>query len=155
MDHLFHYMPIDKTDIIIIDILKQTSKLSMRAIAKKAHIPITTVYHRIKKLENEHVIQKYTIQVDEKKLGNVLTAYVLVHYSLGLSNTQQNAEVLNKQLRRLPGVEEIKYITGRYDLLLKIRSKSIEEFNNKTLLKLREIIELGRTETFFVLDEAK
>ena len=50
---------LDKSDIKIIEILKENSKLSTQQISKKTAIPITTVHYRIKKLEKEGLKKIY------------------------------------------------------------------------------------------------
>ena len=47
---------LDDKDKKIIEILKENSRLSTQQISKKTLIPITTVHHRIKKLEKEKII---------------------------------------------------------------------------------------------------
>ena len=72
----FHIMKIDETDLSIIEILRRDASLSTKEISKKIRIPITTIHNRIKKLKQEGVIQRYTIAIDEKKLGKLIYAYI-------------------------------------------------------------------------------
>ena len=58
---------VDDKDRKILDLLKENSKLSTSKISKKLNLPITTVFHRMKKLEKNGVIKKYTIDIDEIK----------------------------------------------------------------------------------------
>lgn len=148
-------MEIDKTDQKIITLLQENSKLSSRKIAKKTLIPITTVYNRIKKLEQEGIIKKYSIVLDEEKMGKILTAYVLMHYDISVWGKESTKKELKKQLLSLPSVEEVKYIVGRYDILLKARLSNMGELNHIILEKTRRIPGIGQTETFFVLEDLK
>lgn len=152
---------IDEIDLKLIDVLRENSKLSTSKISKKTGIPITTVFNRIKKIENEGIIEKYTVKINEKKLGNAVTAYSLIHYDISLWNKKSDteiskeSEVLRKQLLSLPNVREAKYIAGRYDILLKVVATSLESVNELLLRKLRKISGIGKTETFFVLEDIK
>ena len=74
MEYLFNNM--DKKDAKILKVLKENAKLSTQQISKKTLIPITTVHHRIKKMEKEGVINGYTTIVDNKKIGKNIAAYV-------------------------------------------------------------------------------
>lgn len=148
-------MKIDQTDQKIITLLQENSKLSTRKLAKKTLIPITTIYNRIKKLEKAGIIKKYSIILDEKKLGKILTAYILMHYDISVWGKESTKKELKKQLLGLPGLEEIKYISGRYDILLKAKTTDMDELNNLILTKLRKIPGIGQTETIFVLEEIK
>lgn len=146
---------IDKIDQKIINLLQENSKLSSRKIAKKTLIPITTVYNRIKKLEKEGVIKKYSVVLDEKKMGKILTAYIFIHYDISVWDKESTKKELRKQLLSLPNVEEVKYVIGRYDILLKARLADTDELNHIILEKLRKIPGVGQSETFFVLEDLK
>ncbi len=145
----------DQTDWKIIDVLKENSRLSSSKISKKTGIPITTVFNRMKKLEKERIIKNYTVVVDEKKLGNIITAYIFLHYNISVWGKGTDREELRKQLRALPRVEEIKYITGRFDIMLKVRAPDMDFLNDFILAQLRKIKGVGQTETFFVMEEVR
>ena len=59
--------------------MKENSKLTTHQISKKTLIPITTIHNRIKKLVKEGVIKKYTLELDNKKLGKYLAAYIQIN----------------------------------------------------------------------------
>ena len=149
-------MPLpDQTDWKILDVLKENSRLSTSKISKKTGIPVTTVFNRMKKLEREGLIKNYTINLDQKKLGKLLTAYILIHYDISVWDRESTRNELRHQLLSLPNVEEINYISGRFDILLKVRIKDMDELNSLILSKLRRIPGIGQTETFFVMEEVK
>ncbi|MBS3116698.1 Lrp/AsnC ligand binding domain-containing protein [Candidatus Woesearchaeota archaeon] len=64
-------------------------------------------------------------------------------------------EDLRKNLLLLQGVEEIKYITGEYDIMLKVRVKDMGELNNLLLTNLRKIPRIGQTNSIFVLEDVR
>ncbi len=146
---------LDEKDWQILEHLKQNSKLSTYKIARKTLIPVTTVHNRIKKLEKQGIIQKYTVIVDNKKLGKPITAYILVHYDISLWGKKISREEFRKKILELPNIEAIEYLTGRFDILLKVQLRDMEELNTIILDKLRQIPGIGSSETFFVLEEVK
>jgi len=150
-------MKIDEKELRIIDILKENARLSTHKISKKTGIPVTTVYNRIKKLNKEGIIKGYTITLDHKKLGFPITAYVLMHYNLEhwQKNPQEARDNLKKAMSKLPFIHEIKYITGNFDIMLKVRLKDMGQLNTVLLDKLRHIAGIGNTETIFVIEDVK
>ncbi len=70
---------IDKTDLMVLDILKKNAKLTTSEISRIVRKPITTVHNRIKKLVKEGVIKNYTVVINYKKIGNHIDAFVLVN----------------------------------------------------------------------------
>jgi len=60
---------IDEKDLKIIKLLQENSRIPYTELAKKVGISDVAVIKRIKKLEKQGVIRKYTIVIDPKKLG--------------------------------------------------------------------------------------
>ena len=145
---------LDETDNKIIIALKENSKQPYRMIAKKLLMPITTVHHRIRKLEKGGVIKKYTIQLNNKIIGNDVCAYLLLkvdYTSLTKKNITQQQLAL--KLKHRPEVEDVALITGLRDIILKVRTKSVEDLNQLVTRDLRNVIGVKSTETMLVLDE--
>ena len=56
-------MPIDDTDRRLISLLRKDARLSVAALATKLGVSRGTVSNRLRKLEREHVIVGYTLQL--------------------------------------------------------------------------------------------
>ena len=121
-------MPPDKKDYLIINILKQNSRLAIRDIAKKTGIRPSTVHERIKKLVKEGVIEKFTLKLNNKAVEENFIVFMLIK---GGTTQYINNQIINNEK-----VKDIFGITGEYDLLLKLKFKDVEEFN-KFLMKFR------------------
>ena len=145
---------LDEKDIKILNILKGNSKLSTQQISKKASIPITTVHHRIKKLEKAGVIKGYTVLLDNKKLGKKLAAYILVTVDYKfLKQVNISQHDLARKLKKHELVEEVDMVTGGTDLILKIRVRDIEQMDEFITKYLRNVEGIERTQTMLILHE--
>src|SRR3989344_4771586 len=71
-------MELDNKDQRIIDILKQDSREPIREISKKTKIRPSTVHHRIQKLLENGVIEKFTIKLNNKEVGENFIVFMLV-----------------------------------------------------------------------------
>lgn len=60
-------MQLDRVDRKILNELYNDSRLSMRELAKRVNLSAPSTAERVRKLESEGVIQKYTIDIDYKK----------------------------------------------------------------------------------------
>ena len=143
---------IDKKDLKILEILQEDSSLSTHKIAKKTLIPVTTVNNRIKKLKNNGVIKKYTIEIDKSKLGFNLLAYIFIN----VSNTELKAagmkvDDLIKMIRKNPFIESVEHVTGNIDLVIKMQVRSIDELNDFVVNTLSNYNGIEKTNTLFVL----
>jgi len=94
-------------------------------IAKKIHEPSTTIHYNIKKLEQEGAVKTYKAVFDYKKIKEGHCTYILVNL------TQENyaePEEVAKHIAKDPRVESVDICTGDYELLIKLRTKDIDEY---------------------------
>ena len=75
---LYIFMKLDNKDQRIIDILKQDSREPIREIAKKTKIRPSTVHQRIQKLVENGIIEKFTIKLNNKAVGENFIIFMLV-----------------------------------------------------------------------------
>lgn len=64
---VYLHMQLDRVDRKILNELYNDSRLSMRELAKRVNLSAPSTAERVRKLESEGVIQKYTIDIDYKK----------------------------------------------------------------------------------------
>lgn len=145
---------LDKKDLKILEILKENARASSQEIAKKTLIPITTVHNRIKKLEKQGIIKGYTVLLDNKKLGRIITAYILItmDYRFMKQAGLTQADIA-KKIKAYDFVEEVNMVTGTKDIIAKVRVESIEQLDEFLVKYLRNIDGIASTETMVVLSE--
>lgn len=146
---------VDDKDILILEALKRNARASVLEIAKETGLPNTTVHNRIKKLRKDRIIERYTIKVNEEKIGKKIAAYVsiTVDYQT-LKKGKQTQNQLAAKIAKNPGVLETDIITGESDILVKVRLKSIEELNEFVTEALRNLDGVEKTQTMVILKEA-
>ncbi len=143
---------LDTTDQRILERLMDDSSKSLAHIARELGLPRPTVNYRIQRMRREGIIRKFTVVRDHAKLGQGLTSYVFVRYRPEAEVDQK--EVASK-LAELPQVHEAHIITGDWDILLKVRTGSLEELGTLVLDELRSRPGVGRTFTSSVLATVK
>lgn len=57
------------SNLELLKLLRGNSRISFVDIARHFHVSETAVRKRVKKLEEEGIIRKYTIEIDPKKIG--------------------------------------------------------------------------------------
>ena len=142
----------DEKDEVILAELKKNARKSTKNIAANVEIPRVTVHDRIQKMVENGVIKSFTVVPDYDKIG--LTSKVFIFVSF-LPNPNVSQRELAKRIARLPGVFEVHIISGEYDLLLKVRGKSLEEIGRLIVDKLRQLNGVGRTLTCACFETAK
>ena len=145
---------LDDKDLKILALLSENSKLTTSKISRKLLIPITTVHNRIKKLEKNGIIKKYTIKVDYKLIGKPVLSYIFIKVNYNaLSSQNLNQDYLIKKIRAIENICSIELVTGDYDLIVKLRVRDLDELSNVITNQIRVITGIERTDTTIVLSE--
>lgn len=141
---------IDTTDRKILNILQENSRLSFRKIAIKAGVSVATALNRVKRLQKEGVIKKYTASLDYEKLEYDVEALVEVRIARGKGNPfDVDPFILNH-----PNVYAIYDVSGEIDHILMVK------FNNRRQLtsflrKINNLPSIETSQTRFILKNFK
>ena len=134
----------DKKDLKIINILKQNSRESIRDVARKTGLRPSTVHQRIQKLVKNKIIEKFTLKLDNKAAEENFIVFILIKTGKDIDDRVFS----NKHVKEVFGV------TGEYDLILKLKFKDVEEFNN-FIIKFRKDCNLRETMSMVVTTSIK
>lgn len=138
----------DEIDLKIISLLQEDARMSFSRIAGKLGISVGTAYNRIRGLEENGVLKGYTVIVDPAKLGQTLTAIVLIQ-----ADGKHLVEV-EREVSKIDNVICVYDITGDYDIAVIARFKDRFSLNAfiKSLLRMPHV---RRTVTNVVLNVVK
>jgi len=142
----------DVKDEKIIKVLREDSSLSIRSIARKTSIPMTTVHKRIRKLRAEGIIKRYTIELDNDKVGRKIGAYIMISVDLKLLKERNKTQyTLVKEIGRIAGVEKVDIVAGGTDMIAYVRMKDVRELDEVLLGKIQLLEGIINTETLIVI----
>ncbi|MEZ0346750.1 MAG: Lrp/AsnC family transcriptional regulator [Infirmifilum sp.] len=143
---------LDEKDLAILEALQENARLTVKELSKKIGSPITTAHARLKRLEREGYIKAYRAILEPKKLGFPTIAFIFVSFAKIQGIDQRKvAEAIGK----FPEVQEVHIITGEWDILVKVRVKSVDELGDFVVNKLRNIEGVEKTYTSVVLENVK
>jgi Lrp/AsnC family transcriptional regulator for asnA, asnC and gidA len=124
---------LDEIDHQILDILIENARTPFTDIAKQLLVSAGTIHVRVKKMEDEGIIQGSTLTLNYEKMGYSFIAHVGVF----LEKTSMTQSVI-ENLRKIPNVT-VAYVTaGKYNIFCKID----------------DIPGVNRTETMIALEES-
>lgn len=147
---------IDEIDRKILRELQVDCKLSSRELSKKLSMPITTVHQRVVKLKERGVIKSFSAIVNPDNVSLRCMALVFVHTrTIKIGKKIYGNVELVEDLAKIPGVLEVHMITGRYDVMLKIRAVNERKIGNEVASTIRALPGVVSTETFIVVNTAK
>ena len=134
----------DQKDKLILEKLKEDANKPIAQLAKELKMPRTTIANRIKKMIESGIIKKFTIAIDYEKVGKPITAFILISF---LPNYKISQRQLANLISKIENVYEVYIISGEWDLLLKVRGRSMEEIGKLVLDKIRRMEGVGKTVT--------
>lgn len=94
-------------------------------IAKTLQEPATTIHYNVKQLEAEGAIRAYKAVFDYKKIDEGHCTYIFINLS---QENYSDPEKVGKELAKDLRVESIDVVTGEYELIIKLRTKDIDEY---------------------------
>ncbi len=143
---------LDDKDWKIVEILKEHGDYTVRQITKKTLLPPTTIHNRIRKLREEKIIQKFTIELDYSKIEKNFVAYILISANLPVLKQKKKTQYdLAEEIRKFYFVERVDIVAGGTDLVVIIRVKDVEEFDKILLGKLQLVEGIEKTQSLIVI----
>lgn len=142
-------MDIDKKDIAILKVLSRDGRAQISEVSKETNIPRITVYNRIQKLLKDGLIKKIVPLLNYKMVGLSVTAFVLITFS---PNFKLSQRTLAKKISGMKNVEEVHIIAGEWDLLVKVRGKTVEDIGSYVVDQLRNVEGVEKTMTIVAFD---
>ena len=139
----------DQLDYKILECLKQNARQKASAIGSQISLSVSAVIERIRKLEAAGVITGYTVDLDMKKIGQDVTAFM----EIGLEHPRFY-DSFTAAVRDNPNIISCYYLTGEYDFLVKIvtdSSDSLERIHRQ----LKSLDGVQSTKTHFALKNIK
>ena len=148
---------LDKKDLEILDLLQKNCKLTTKEMARHVGSPVTTVYAKIKKLEEQGFIKGYKAILDAEKLDKATTAFILASFSYRTERSERSPSQreLARQISRFPEVQEVHIITGDWDILVKVKAKDVDAVGKFVIDKLRLVEGVEKTLTCMVFSTEK
>jgi DNA-binding Lrp family transcriptional regulator len=146
---------LDEKDLAILTLLQKNCRMTAREIARKINSPITTVFAKMRRMEQQEVIKEYRAILDSKKLNFGTTAFILASFSYRNGETPLSQRVIAEQIAKFPEVQDVHIISGDWDILIKIKEESVDAVGNFVIDKLRTVKGIEKTLTCMVFDTQK
>jgi Lrp/AsnC family transcriptional regulator, leucine-responsive regulatory protein len=118
---------LDATDWAIVRELQRNARLSFNQLAKRVNLSAPSVATRVRRLEDEGVIEGYQARISPAAVGLPLTAFLELHCHLGRCLLKTSAA------DRFPEIVEIHRLSGSSCTMVKARAASMDHLS--TLLE--------------------
>lgn len=132
----------DDLDMKILSELAKDASISVPQLSKKLNINASVLYSRIKRLSKRNLIKKFTVIVNEDILG------INVKATVGLNRDPKLKDTIHSDLIEIPEIRSLTEVTGRFDMLISINAKTLEELHKIVTERIGKIHGIQNTETF-------
>lgn len=138
----------DKLDLQIIQQMLNDANLSYAELGKKFFVSAGTIHVRIKKLQDAGIVKGTKFNVDFKKLGYDVIAFIGIYLK-----ESSMYDVAAKELQKIPQMVRLNYTTGNYSMFAEIVCRDIAELRHVLHDELQKVKGIERTETLISLEE--
>ena len=133
---------IDDLDLKILSELSNDASISIPKLSKKINENSSVVYSRINRLVKKKLIERFTIDVNNKELGYTVKSLT------GINMDSKQRSVVIEELFKIPGVREVSEVTGRFDILVTMYAKNLGEMHQLISEKIGKITGIIGSESF-------
>ncbi|NQV87793.1 MAG: Lrp/AsnC family transcriptional regulator [Woeseiaceae bacterium] len=145
-------MGLENKDRLLLTELQRDSRLTMQQLAERVGVSTSACWRRVKALETDGVISRYTAIVDPRKAGFGLSS--MVHVSLA-RHKQKDVDHFVREVMRHPEVLECYATSGEADFHLRVVVEDMDAYNrflDDFIFKLRGV---SQVRSNIVLKEIK
>ena len=143
---------LDKFDLAILQELQREGRLTNAELAARVGLSAAPCWRRVRALEEGGYILGYRAELDRRKVGLGVMAFVRVDAE---RNTGDATRVLEEAIRQLPEVISCHYISGNGTFELQVVSPDLDSFSRFALHSLINLPNVKDLQTSFSLGEVK
>jgi Lrp/AsnC family leucine-responsive transcriptional regulator len=147
-----HGADLDRYDIAILHELQRDARLSNTELAARIGISAAPTWRRVRWLEEQGFITGYRAELDRRKIGLGVLAFVRLDAD---RNTASSTRQLEEAIRRIPEVIACHYISGSGTFELQVMATDLDAFSKFSLDVLLNLPHVKDLHTSFSLGEVK
>ena len=132
----------DNIDLKILSELSNNSSISVPHLSKKINVNSSVVYSRIKRLVKRKLIERFTIEINNKELGYAVKSLT------GINMDSKKRDNIIEELFKINEVREISEVTGRFDILVTMYSRNLEDMHQLVSEQIGKIQGIVGSESF-------
>ncbi|HAU5563617.1 TPA: Lrp/AsnC family transcriptional regulator [Serratia fonticola] len=145
-------MSLSKTDIQILEHLQQDARVTNQDLADAIGLSASPTWRKVRKLEEDEVIQSYRAVLNRRKIG--LNVMVFVRVSID-SHSEAEARKFEAEVTALENVVSCYSIGGDADFLLQVVSADMDAYADFAMSVIRRLPGIKEMQSMFVLKEVK
>lgn len=151
-----HEDAIDKLDKAILSRIQQNGRETYDVVGEQVGLSPSAVLRRVKRMEEEGVIDRYVALVRPQSVGLGLEAYLNVRLEKHTETHKRNPmDLFRAAVQTWPEVVECAALTGEMDFLLRVLVQDMGHYSRFIMDTLLKHPSVQDCKTSFVLDRVK
>lgn len=127
---------LDAQDLEILSVLQEDGRISNARLAARVGLSEAACWRRFKRLESEGYIVGFQANLDRRKLGIGVVAFVLVRLA---NHRGEEASSFEREVQGVPEVLGCHNITGQADYLLHVVARDLDAYGELVHNRLRQL----------------
>ncbi len=136
---------LDELDLQLLDALQRNARSTFAELGAIVGLKAPAVHDRVKRLEGRGYVRGYAAQLDGRRLGLELMAFVSCY-----TTPDAGYDGFTRAVGALPEVSEIHSVAGEEAFILKVMTRSTAHLD-ELLSRLKAVPGMARTKTTLVL----
>jgi DNA-binding Lrp family transcriptional regulator len=145
-------MSLSKTDVKILEHLQLDARITNQQLADAIGLSASPTWRKVRKLEEDQVIQGYRAVLNRRKIG--LNVMVFVRVTID-SHSETEARKFEAEVTALENVVSCYSIGGDADFLLQVVSADMDAYAEFAMSVIRRLPGIKEMQSMFVLKEVK
>ena len=147
-----HRPGLDRYDVAILGELQRDARLSNAVLAGRIGLSAAPTWRRVKWLEEQGYITGYRAEIDRRRIGLGVLAFVRVDAE---RNNAEATRALEESIRALPEVVACHYVSGAGTFELQVMCTDLDAYSRWTMDTLFKLPNVKDIHTSFSLGEVK
>ncbi|WP_432474602.1 Lrp/AsnC family transcriptional regulator [Amphritea sp. HPY] len=119
-------MKIDETDLKILSLLQQDGRLSNAEIAEQVALSPSPCLRRLRRLEDEKVIEGYRPLLNRQHIGMGMTVFVQIKLQ---DHSSDSVNGFEQAVQEMTAVVSASTVSGSADYLLEVVTRDLEDYD--------------------------
>lgn len=145
-------MTISTTDVKILTLLQNDARMTNQSVADSIGLSASPCWRKIRKLEEDEVIQGYRAVLNRRKIGLAVMVFVRVTID---SHSESEAKKFEEEVAALEDVVACYSIGGDADFLLQVVARDLDSYAEFAMSVVRRLPGIKEMQSMFVLKEIK
>lgn len=145
-------MTISTTDVKILTLLQNDARMTNQSVADSIGLSASPCWRKIRKLEEDEVIQGYRAVLNRRKIGLAVMVFVRVTID---SHSESEAKKFEEEVAALEDVVACYSIGGDADFLLQVVARDLDSYADFAMSVVRRLPGIKEMQSMFVLKEIK